>query len=170
MIVIMKSTAAEIIRDARLRAGLTQSELGARAKVSQSVVSAYESASRQPALDTLGKLVEAAGFTVELALLPTATRSPLQERVRQNRRELKRALMRLGASNIRLFGSVSRGDDDTQSDVDLLVDVDASVGLFALGHMRSEAERLLGTAVDIVPANSLKPQVAETVLAEAVAL
>ena len=56
------------------------------------------------------------------------------------------------------------------ADVGVVVDVDASVGLFALGHMRSEAERLLGTAVDIVPANSLKPQVAETVLAEAVAL
>ena len=69
-----------------------------------------------------------------------------------------------------MFGSVSRGQDDSESDVDLLVDVDASVGLFALGRMRGEAERLLGTTVDIVPANSLKSQVAKTVLAEAVAL
>jgi predicted nucleotidyltransferase len=71
---------------------------------------------------------------------------------------------------VRLFGSVARGDDGPDSDVDLLVDVAPGVGLFALGRMRSEAERILGISVDIVPANSLKPDVADRVLAEAIAL
>ena len=81
-----------------------------------------------------------------------------------------RALRNLGASNVRLFGSVARGNDGRESDIDLLVDVVPSVGLFGLGQMRSEAERILGTAVDIVPANSLKPDVAERVLAEVISL
>lgn len=83
---------------------------------------------------------------------------------------LQRTLGRLGARNIRLFGSVARGDDGPDSDVDLLVDVAPDVGLFALGRMRSEAERVLGTPVDVVPANSLKSDVVERVLAEAIAL
>jgi hypothetical protein len=57
-----------------------------------------------------------------------------------------------------------------ESDVDLLVDVEPTVGFFALGQMRTEAERILETSVDIVPANSLKPDVAERVLAEAIPL
>ena len=88
----------------------------------------------------------------------------------QHRHELKRVLEELGASNIRLFGSVARGDDTSESDVDLLVDVDEKVSLFALGRMRREAERVLCVPVDIVPSNSLKPELAETVLTEAIPL
>ena len=62
----------------------------------------------------------------------------------QHRHELKRVLEELGASNIRLFGSVARGDDTSDSDVDLLVDVNEKVGSFALGRTQSEAERILG--------------------------
>jgi predicted nucleotidyltransferase len=76
----------------------------------------------------------------------------------------------LGATNVRLFGSVARGDDGPNSDVDLLVDLKPNVGLFALGEMSAEAKRILGCSVDIVPANSLKPDLAERVLAEARAL
>ena len=56
-----RSAAAALLRDARRRAGLTQAELGRRAGVPQSMVSAYESGQRQPALPTLARLVEAAG-------------------------------------------------------------------------------------------------------------
>jgi uncharacterized protein len=134
------------------------------------VVSAYESSMREPSFEMLRKLVGAAGFELELELRPAPIRSPLRVTVDQNRASLRRALHRLGATNIRLFGSVARGDDGPESDVDLLVDVNASVGMFALGKMRSEAEGILGSSVDIVPSNSLKPNLAERVLAEAVLL
>lgn len=87
-----------------------------------------------------------------------------------NAGRLLRVLSSLGARNVRLFGSVARGEDAAGSDIDLLVDIEPTVGLFALGRMRSEAERILGTTVDIVPADSLKPDVAERVLAEAIPL
>jgi uncharacterized protein len=163
----MTDTAAAAIREARLRGGMTQIQLAARARIAQSVVSAYESSKRETSFEMLKKLVGAAGFDVDLALRPASAKSPLRASVDQNRASLKRALRRLGATNVRLFGSVARGDDGPDSDVDLLVDLGPDVGLFALGQMRSEAERILGNSVDIIPSNSVKPDVAERVLAEA---
>ncbi len=164
------SSAATTIRDARVRARLTQSELADRANVAQSVVSAYESSRREPSFEMLRKLVGAAGFDLDVVLSPSKSKSPLRAAVDRNRVPLVRTLRRLGASNVRLFGSVARGEDGPGSDIDVLVDIGGSVGLFALGQMRSEAERILGSSVDIIPANSLKRDVAERVLAEAVPL
>jgi predicted nucleotidyltransferase len=149
---------------------MTQVQLASEAKVTQSVVSAYESSSREPSLETLRKLVAAAGFDLDVQLVPSAPKSARRKSVDNNASRLVRAFKVLGGSNLRLFGSVARGDDRPDSDIDLLVDVAPSVGLFALGQMRSEAERILGTTVDIVPANSLKRDVAERVLAEAISL
>jgi predicted nucleotidyltransferase/DNA-binding XRE family transcriptional regulator len=165
----MTISAADTILDARRRSGLTQAELGARARVAQSVVSAYESGSRQPGVEMIRKLVNAAGFELTLGLT-RRHRSRLQRLVDSNRRDLVTALTNLGASNIRVFGSVARGDDGPDSDIDLLVDVDNSTGLFALGTMRSTAEAILGNSVDVVPANSLKPDAADRILSEAVPL
>jgi uncharacterized protein len=159
-----------MIRGARVRAGMTQVQLASRAKVAQSVVSAYESSSREPSLETLRKLVSAAGFDLEVQLLPAAPTSDKRRSVDNNASRVLRAFRALGATNVRLFGSVARGDDGPDSDIDLLVDVAPEVGLFALGRMRTEAERILGSSVDIVPANSLKPDVAARVLAEAIPL
>ncbi|MEO6116268.1 MAG: nucleotidyltransferase domain-containing protein [Pseudolysinimonas sp.] len=166
----MAHTAASTLRGARTRAGLTQTELAARANVAQSVVSAYESSRREPSFETLRRLVSATGFDLDLTLVPAAAKTSSRQAVDQNRLRLQRALSKLGARNVRLFGSVARGDDRPDSDIDLLVDLDAGVGLFALGKMRSEAERILGTTVDVVPSNSLKPDVAERVFAEAIEL
>jgi predicted nucleotidyltransferase len=92
---------------------------------------------------------------------------PLRARLNSDREELLAALAELGASNVRVFGSVARGDESETSDIDLLVDITDDVGMFALGGMRSAAERILDAPVDIVPASSLKADVAESVLREA---
>ena len=159
-----------MIREARTRARLTQNQLAVQANVTQSVVSAYESSKREPSFGTLKRLVSAAGFDLEVMLNPSTSRSAQRTSLDRNRAPLMRALEKLGASNIRLFGSLARGDERAESDIDVLVDVGPEVGLFALGQMRSEAERILGANVDIVPANSLKPDVLDRVLAEAVPL
>jgi predicted nucleotidyltransferase/DNA-binding XRE family transcriptional regulator len=164
------TSAAATIREARSRARLTQSQLAARAHLAQSVVSAYESRRREPSVEMLRKLVESAGFELALSLTPSSSVSPLRARVQAHRRELVTALQAEGARTVSLFGSVARGDNDGQSDVDLLVDVDDSVGLFALGRMRRVAEQILDNSVDIVPSNSLKPDVRTVVRAEAVLL
>ncbi len=73
-------------------------------------------------------------------------------------------------TNVRVFGSVARGDERAESDVDLLVDVAPGVGLFELGRCQAELQALLGAPVDLVPATDLKAGVADEVLAEAQAL
>ncbi len=57
-----EATAGALLRQARRGAGMSQVELAARAGVTQSVISAYESGHRQPSLPALAALIEAAGF------------------------------------------------------------------------------------------------------------
>ena len=171
-------TAAVLLRDARLRAGLSQAELGRRAGVTQSVVSAYESGARQPSVPTLARLVAATGLELDLRVCEPATIGPasgapsgaLGQRVQARRVELQAVLAGYGLRNPRLFGSIARGEEGPESDVDLLVDVPEGVGLVTLGRCQAELEVLLGASVDLVPAGGLKPGVATDVLVEAVPL
>jgi predicted nucleotidyltransferase/DNA-binding XRE family transcriptional regulator len=167
---MVPNSAAALIRGARIRAALTQTELARFAGVAQSVVSAYESGRREPSLDMVRRLVEASGFDLDMVLTPARPRSPLRNSVDAHRVQLRRVLLGMGAKNIRLFGSVARGEDRPDSDVDLLIDVGPNVGLFALGRMRTEAERILGSKVDIVLAQGLKSDLSDQVLAEAIPL
>lgn len=68
-------SAAELLRDARLRAGLTQRELARRARTAQSVVARIESGATSPAWDTLSRVLAAAGFELDATLRPLATES-----------------------------------------------------------------------------------------------
>jgi len=65
--------AGHLVRTARRRAGLTQAALAERAGVSQPVIAAYERSRREPTLPTLRKLVRAAGFDLDLELVPART-------------------------------------------------------------------------------------------------
>jgi len=152
---------------ARLRAGLTQDAVARRAGVSQSVVSAYEKGRREPTLPTLRRLVDATGTRLEIDLsAPVST----LERVRARRDELIGELGRLGVTNIRVFGSVARGDDTADSDVDLLVHLAPEADLITLGAAMNVAERILNATVDVVPDIGLKAGIKEEVLREAVPL
>jgi predicted nucleotidyltransferase len=69
-----------------------------------------------------------------------------------------------------VFGSVARGQDRPDSDVDLLADLPPGLGLFGLGRVQAELEAILGARVDLVPASDLKPGVRARVERERVAL
>ncbi len=166
--------AAGLLKRARQRAKLSQKVLARRAGVTQSVVSAYESSRREPSLPTLRRLVAAAGM--ELGVRVRGSRSgravkvSLADRVTQNRREILSILEKYGMSNVRIFGSVARGDVSAESVIDLLVDLDAGAGLLAIARGQRELENLLEVRVEIVPAADLKPGVAAAALADAVPL
>jgi predicted nucleotidyltransferase len=138
------------------------------------VISAYESDRRDPSLRTLTKLIEATGHRLAIDLVPTSDRqlglpdTRLGRRLRRRRRAVVELAALRGARNVRVFGSVARGEDTPHSDVDLLVDLDGGVGLVALAALERELSDLLGAPVDVVPADTLKAQIRDEVLAEAI--
>ena len=172
----MSLTPGQLIRDARRDARLSQTDLARRAGVAQSVISAYESDRREPGMAMLSKLIEATGHQLTLNVEPLPGRrlglpdTPLGRRLRRHRRAVIDLSERRGVRNIRVFGSVARGDDHQGSDIDLLVDVDDGVGLVGLAGVARELSELLGVSVDVVPADSLKRTIRAEVLAEAVPL
>ena len=167
--------ARALLRQARKRAGLSQVDLASRARVTQSVISAYESGQRQPSLPALTRLIDAAGFELTLSLRkpPGGLRrlsGPVGRRVRRHRNDLVAAAAAYGVSNLRVFGSVARGEDRPDSDVDLLADIPPGLSLFGLGRLEADLEGILGTRVNLIPAAGLKPGVREQVGSDLIAL
>ena len=92
------------------------------------------------------------------------------EQLRRRRTDVLRIAAARGASNIRVFGSVARGDAGPDSDVDILVDLEPGRSLLDLGGLLMDLQGLLGTEVDVVTPAGLKPRNAEHILAESVPL
>ncbi len=89
----------------------------------------------------------------------------------QNKREtILQIARRHGATNVRVFGSVSRGEAHASSDVDFLVDLDERRSLFDLGGLLTDLQELLGCRVDVVTEKGLRSRIRERVLREAISL
>jgi predicted nucleotidyltransferase/DNA-binding XRE family transcriptional regulator len=168
----MGESPGTMLREARRRARLSQAELARRAGVSQPVISAYESDQREPGVRTFRKLIEATGCALRVELVPPADERAEQPglRLRRHRAEVLEIAAKYGASNVRVFGSVVRGEDTVDSDIDLLIDHDADFGLFALGGLTQDLTELLGVKVDVVPAEGIKARFRDRIMAEAVPL
>jgi uncharacterized protein len=92
------------------------------------------------------------------------------ELLQSKREEILRIAAKHGASNVRIFGSVARGEADEQSDIDLLVDLEPKRSLLDLAGLLVDLEELLGCKVDVVPEDSLRKRIKDRVLKEAIAL
>ena len=75
-----------------------------------------------------------------------------------------------GVARLAVFGSVGRDEARTDSDVDLLVEFDRPVGLFAFSELKEYLEGLLGRPVDLVTRAALKPRLRDRILPEAVSV
>jgi uncharacterized protein len=84
------------------------------------------------------------------------------------REQILAAAARHGAGNVRVFGSVARGDADAASDIDFLVDFEPGRSLLDLAALLVDLEDLLGHPVDVVTEPGLKAWIRQRVLAEAV--
>lgn len=89
------------------------------------------------------------------------------EQVRAHRNELMAIADLHKAENLRVFGSVARGEANENSDVDLLVTLRTGASLFDLMDMKREAETLLGEKVDVVSDGGLHHLIRDRILAEA---
>ena len=90
------------------------------------------------------------------------------EKIKQHRDEVIALAARYGVKNIRVFGSVVRGESDELSDIDLLVTLERGVTLMKMSALRRELEAILGCKVDVVSDNGLREQIRDKVLTEAV--
>ena len=77
---------------------------------------------------------------------------------------------RYGVSNIRVFGSVARGEADERSDLDLLIDVAPGYGYFDMAAFALDVEQLMGVFTQVATPNGLKKRMQARILAEAVPL
>ena len=94
----------------------------------------------------------------------------LDQVVLPNRERILKTAARYGARSVRIFGSVARRQDDADSDIDFLVDMEPGRSLFDLGGLLMELEQLLNTKVDVVTEKGLKERIRERVLNEALPL
>lgn len=92
------------------------------------------------------------------------------EIVRVKREEILAIARKHGASNVRVFGSIARGEADEESDIDLLVDLDAERSLFDLGALVVELNESIGHRVDVVTERGIRNRIRDRIVAEAVAL
>lgn len=92
---------------------------------------------------------------------------PLIESHRQQLRELA---ARRGIANLRVFGSMARGDANDDSDIDLLVTLPPGISALALGGLLMDVQDLLHRPVDVVTEAALHPALRDEVLASCVAL
>ena len=92
------------------------------------------------------------------------------EELRGRRTEILRLAALHGATNVRIFGSVARGDADERSDVDFLVDMSSGRSLLDLGGLLKDLRDLLSRPVDVITERGLKARIRDRVLREAVPL
>lgn len=94
----------------------------------------------------------------------------LNELLKEKREEILEIAARHGAYNVRVFGSVARGEADEDSDVDFLVNMEQGRSLFDLGGLLMDLQDLLGCKVDVATEKGLKQRMRERVLKAVIAL
>lgn len=143
------------IRAERRAAGLSQSQLARAAFISQPNLSAYENGRRAPSPEVLGRIRRA------LTIRPSV-------KVDQHRESIRSLVAQHHAVEPRIFGSVARGEDEPESDVDFLVEFTDDASVLDEVGLRLALADLLHVNVDVVAADSLRGQIRERVLREAV--
>ncbi|MBD3175908.1 MAG: nucleotidyltransferase [Armatimonadia bacterium] len=94
----------------------------------------------------------------------------IADRVAEHREEILALADRWGARNVRIFGSVARGEADDKSDLDLMVDMDPGRTLFDMGGLLMDLQDLLGCEVDLVTEEGLRTHMRDRAVSEAVTL
>ncbi|MHB1711811.1 MAG: helix-turn-helix domain-containing protein [Acidimicrobiales bacterium] len=144
----------ERIQAARIAAGLSQAELARRAGTSQPAVNRYEQGRTVPTVRTMERIVGAC-----------QERMRPSELLANNRERVWRLAVAHGAQRVLVFGSVARGEDDAESDLDLIVEIPPDrlrlLDLIELGH---EISDVLGVEVDIGTPEMLKRSIRNQVL------
>jgi len=94
----------------------------------------------------------------------------IEQLLKEKREEILKIALRHGAKNIRLFGSVARGEAGESSDIDILVEVGENPSPWFPGRLIADLEELLGRQVHVVTVGALHSYIRDRVLQESVPL
>lgn len=130
------------VRALRESAGLAQAELARKVGLSQPNLSAYESGVRVPSEETLGRI-------------RTTCRHRPSTALTAHRHDILRIAVEHKAQDVRVFGSVARGEDTSDSELDLLVRFDNDASLLDLVALADTLEDCLGVRVDVIAEGGL---------------
>lgn len=144
----------ELIRAARLDAEMTQTDLARRAGLHQPSLAQMETGKRAVSSEILDRVLKAADYRPNLALV-------------RSYHLIRKAAADLGLRNVRVFGSVARGEDGYDSDIDLLVTPSEKVTMFGIANFGDEVRQITGFPADVIVDNGTFPP-HWTVLEEAV--
>jgi predicted nucleotidyltransferase len=92
------------------------------------------------------------------------------EQLRSRRKEILEIAQRYGASQVRVFGSVTRGEANAESDIDFLVKFEPTRSLIDQALLKQDLEVLLERPVDVVSENGINPLLRNRILSEAIPL
>lgn len=135
----MTDSVAEI----RRRAGLTQQQLAELSGVAQPNLAAYEKGTRRPSPKMLARLQAAAKPRPSLVMA-------------EKRAAIAAIAKRHRALEVKVFGSVARGEDKPGSDIDLLVRFAPGASIFDHVKLEQDLEDLLGVGVDVISEGGLR--------------
>lgn len=90
--------------------------------------------------------------------------------LREKREEILRIAAENGVTNVRVFGSVARGEDTPDSDIDFLVDMEEGADGLNLGGFQYDSTKLLGRYADVCTTKGVSHLIKDIVLSEATAL
>ena len=91
----------------------------------------------------------------------------IREQLKAERSNILEVAKRHGAYNVRIFGSVARGEEDEKSDIDFLVTLEAGRSLLDHASLLLDLQKLLGRKVDVVTEKGIKVRMRERILKEA---
>lgn len=90
--------------------------------------------------------------------------------IKNRREEVINIAQKYGAKNVRVFGSMARGEESVESDLDIIVEMEHGSSLLDIIAIKQDIEGLLGRKVDVVTEASISPYIRDAVLKEAVNL
>ena len=140
--------------------------LAAKSGVSTSTVTRIERGEINPTVTMLERLLDASGNELVVTVHPRPDR-PTLAALRERRDEILDIVASLGGSNVRVFGSVARGESSVDSDVDVLIDVPAGTGLITIEQIANALDAVLPWPVDVMASGAARRRMAH-VLDEAV--
>ena len=100
----------------------------------------------------------------------TGIASALEQQLQQHRQSILDVAAAHGATSVKIFGSVGRGQSTSDSDLDLLVEFKPGYTLLNIIALKQDLEDLLGCTVDVVTEAALSPYIRDQVLEEAAVL